>query len=115
MLLGVSGFLPARAHGQLPDAGVSVAARPLDGSGGLVAGEGGEGRPEHDAHLEPRQIRAEAEVHAVAEGEMRVRLAPDVELHGALEDELIAVRRALPIEDLVAGLDGVAVDFGAAS
>ena len=44
--------------------------------------------------------------------EVRVRVAADVELHRAVEDELVAVGRALPDEHLVARRDGVAAELG---
>ena len=44
--------------------------------------------------LEPRELRAETEVHAVPEGEVRVVLARQVELVGAREDRGVAIRSA---------------------
>src|SRR5262245_6205479 len=46
-------------------------------------------------HLHARQVRPEAEVLAHAEGEVAVRVAPDVEALRRLEDRLVAVRRGV--------------------
>ena len=50
---------------------------------------------ECDAALEPRERRAEAEVDAVAEGEVMIDLAVDVEAVGIGEFALVAIRRAV--------------------
>src|SRR5688572_4776834 len=63
-------------------------ARGLD----LVVGEPAPPLLEHHATLEPRERRAETEVHAAAEREALARVAQDVVLACALEHALVAVR-----------------------
>jgi hypothetical protein len=48
---------------------------------------------EGDRGLRPRELEAEAEMHACAEGKMRVRVARDVEIVRVLEPGRIAVCR----------------------
>src|SRR5262249_51906449 len=60
---------------------------------------------EHHAELEAREARAEAEVRAVPESEVLVRGALDVEVFAAVKDALVAVRRRIEKQQLVALAD----------
>src|SRR5262245_55531213 len=97
---------------QMAATGVAVTARPLDRAGDLEAREAAEQGAEHDAHLEPRQTGAEAEMHAMTEPQMRIGLAPHVELHRMREDALVAVRRPLPEQHLVTRPDRLTAELG---
>jgi len=48
---------------------------------------------EGDSHLEPREVRPEAEMHPLAEGEVSVRLPGRAELEGLLEAGLVPIGR----------------------
>ncbi|MFT3801018.1 MAG: hypothetical protein QM766_07340 [Burkholderiaceae bacterium] len=67
---------------------------------------------EEHAGFEPGQVGAQAEVSAVAERQMPVGLAGDVELVGTLEHRLVAVGRGEADQDLVAGADLAAAQLG---
>ena len=66
---------------------------------------------ERHAALEPGEGRAEAEVDAVAEGDVPVRAAPDVEPLGIRELGFVAVRRADPGDGRLAGPERLAADL----
>ena len=71
-------------------------------------------RGEHDAHLQPGDVRAQAQVRpAAAEGQVPVGGAADVECVWRLELGLIPVSRHIPEHHLVAGLDARAAQLGA--
>ena len=82
---------------------MAVAARPLRGRRSSVNDST---RPEHlfegDADLEARQVRAETEVDAVAEGQMRVGVPAEDERVRLGEAAGVPVGRALPDDDLLA-------------
>ena len=71
---------------QVADAAVLVAARPLDRAVELELAPARQQLLEDEADLRAREARAEAMVQAVAEGEVRIRLARDVEAEGIGED-----------------------------
>ena len=83
----------------------------------VVVGEAREELVERDAGLEPRQRRAEAEVHAVPEAHRAVDRAVEVEQLGFLVHPLVVVGRAGDEDDARVGRDRDAVqrDVGAAS
>src|SRR5678815_893336 len=54
---------------------------------------------EHHAHLQAREVGAEAEVLPEPEGQVVVRGPRDVETVGVLEDGLVAVGRRVPDDD----------------
>ena len=60
---------------------------------------------EHHPDLEPRQVRAEAEVRAEPERDVPVVASRDVEHVGIVERPRIAVRRRVQQEQLVAFAD----------
>ncbi len=95
-------------HRQMPYAGVLVAPRPFDRTGDLDVAHAVAELVEHDANLEARQVGTETVVHAVAESEVRVRIAGEVEAEGLGEHTLVAVRGGLPEHDLVAGVHRLA-------
>src|SRR5947207_8718208 len=109
------GSAVAQADRHVPDAGMAIAARPLDGRRQLIGREPPQHLLEHDAHLQAGEVGAETEVHAVAEGEVRVGVAADVEVHRPGKHRLVAVRRGLPEQDLVARLDRVTAERRLAS
>ena len=63
---------------------------------------------EEHAQLEAREARAEAEVRAEAEGDVRVRVARGVEAERIGEDALVAIRRRVEQQQLVARADALA-------
>src|SRR3954447_5562557 len=89
----------------MTDPGVAVAARPLNITRSFDAGERRQQLLEHDADLEPGEVRAEAVVQAVTEADVCVRVAAEVEPHRVGEDRLVAIRGSLPDQDLVPRLD----------
>jgi hypothetical protein len=95
----------------MPDARVAIAARPFDVADKLEIGESAEQIVEDHAHLEPSEVTAEAEVHAVTEGEVRIRVARHVERHGPREDTLVTIGGPLPEQHLVARPNGVAAQL----
>ena len=70
----------------------------------------GQDLAEHRAHLGLGQVRAEAVVRAEAEGDVVVRGPREVEALRIGEDGLVAVRRGVVDDDLVAGADGAAAE-----
>src|SRR5688572_19178555 len=92
----------------------AVLAREHRRAGDLERVEPREQLLEHDAHLEPREVRAEAIVDALSEAEVRVRLAADVEAERLGEDALVAVRGHLPERHLVARADLLAAELDVA-
>jgi hypothetical protein len=87
---------------------VLVAPRPLDGPGRLDDEIAREDLLQHDRDLRAREAGAEAVVDTVAEREVRVRIARDVEAERIREDALVAIRGRVPVRDLVAGADRLA-------
>lgn len=75
-----------------------------------VAEVGREG-PEDGAELPAGEVGAEAEVLAVAEGDMGVRVAADIEAVGVGELALVSVGRGVPEDDGVAGVDVLALQL----
>jgi hypothetical protein len=71
----------------------------------LVAIERSQDLLESDAELEAGEVRPEAEMDSVAEGEMRVRIAPGAERIRIGEVPFVAVGRPLPHHHLLTGLD----------
>jgi hypothetical protein len=70
---------------------------------------------EDDAHLQPSEVRAEAEVGtAQPEGHVVVRRTVGAELVGALEVFLVIVGRGEPEHHLVVGLEVLAPQFDVA-
>ena len=68
------------------------------------------------AGLEPREVRAEAEVRSArAERDVVVGFAGEVESIGLVERALVAVGRRIHEHDPVAGRDRLAGDLGVAS
>ncbi len=65
----------------------------------------------HHPHLQAGEAGAEAEVQPVAEAEVQVGVARDVERVGGGEGELVAIGRALPHHDLLARGDGVTAEL----
>src|SRR5690242_20690602 len=90
---------------QMAQPRVLVAARPLRPPVELDAREAGQQGLVEDPQLESRQFRPEAEVHPMAEPEVRIRIAVDPEPHRIRKDELVAVRGGFPEDDLVAWRD----------
>src|SRR6185369_11080544 len=97
----------ARVHAdrQVPKARMLVAPGPFRPAVELDRRETRDQLLVQDAELEPREVRSQTEVHAVPEAQMRVRLARRAEDPGVAEDALVAVRRSLPEDDLVARRD----------
>ena len=91
---------------------MAVGPGPLDGLDQRIRREAGQQLLEHDPHLEPGQVGAQAVVDAVAEGEVGVGAAPEVEADRVDEDLLVPVGRALPEQHLVPGPDRVARQVG---
>ena len=71
----------------------------------VVPGPAAQDLLEGDARLEAGERRTDADVDAVAEGEMPADAAVDVELAGAVELALVAVGGAPQEPDLGAGGD----------
>src|SRR5437764_14727118 len=69
---------------------------------------------EERGRLEPGEVGAEAEVRPDAERELRVRLPAEIEPVGVGEDGLVAVRRGVVEDDLVAGAHLPAFELDAA-
>src|SRR5882757_3644894 len=61
------------------------------------------------AHLHAREAGPEADVDAEAEGHVAVRRAGDVEPEWVVEYGFVAIGRHLPVGDLIAGLDAMAL------
>ncbi len=66
---------------------------------------------ERDADLEARQVRAEAEVDPVAEGEMRVGITVQEERVRPGEAARVPIGRPLPDDDLLPGAYGLAAEL----
>src|SRR5688572_9712989 len=97
---------------EVAEPGVPVAPRPLGRPGPLDAGEPGQELLEEHPDLELRQVGAEAEVDAVAEADVGVRVPGDVEAVRPGERPLVPVGRALPDQHLVPRSDRVAPELG---
>src|SRR3954454_4339143 len=97
---------------QMTDSRVAIASGPLDVAGALDARERRQQLLEHDADLEPGEVRAEAVVQAVSEPDVRVRVPAEFEQHRVLEDRLVAIRGSLPDQDLVPRLDHDVTQLG---
>ena len=69
---------------------------------------------EQHPQLQPRQIRAKAVMHTLAETQVRVGLTRDVERIGIIERRRIAVGRTLPDLHLLPGLDPAATQLDVA-
>src|SRR3954453_3097843 len=67
---------------------------------------------EQDAHLELGQILPEAEMRAVAEGDMAVRLAVATKLIGLLEHVLVAIARRVATHQPVALCNFASAELG---
>src|SRR5262245_33149564 len=89
------------AHRERLEAEEPVVAGPGVRPGRLEAGEAADQLLGEHADLEPGEVRAEAVVDSLAEGEVRVRVAADVEAEGLAEHALVAIRRHLPGRELV--------------
>ena len=79
--------------------------------GDLDVAEAPEQLLEHDPHLGPGQVGAQAVVRADAERDVGVRAAVDEHLVGAVEHRLVPVGRLVEQEDLVARLQRLAVQL----
>src|SRR5262245_2636885 len=88
-----------------------VVPRPGVGSRRLEGREAVDQLLEEDADLEAREVRAEAVVDALPEGEVGVRVAQEVEAEGLAEDALVAVGGHLPRGHLVAGRELLAAEL----
>src|SRR3954451_3482792 len=94
------------------DAVEEVRAQALDRSGELDRRDPREQRLEGDAHLQAREVRAHAEVHAArTEGHVRVGGAGHVEALAVGEVVLVAVARYQPRRHLVAAADQLAAEL----
>jgi hypothetical protein len=89
-VLGLGSWL----YAQLVQAADDVAGLPGGFLDQLQPGQAAQHRAERGLQLEPGQRGAEAEVHARAEGDVRVRVASDVERVRLAEDRGVAVGRA---------------------
>src|SRR4051794_22442667 len=96
---------------QALDAPVDRRLQTLDRAGQLELLEAGEQEPVDRLQLHPGQLRAEAEMLAETERQMRVRVAVDAEGERVLEHVLVAVGRGEVERDLVAGRDRHAADL----
>src|ERR1700728_754897 len=94
----------------MADARMPIATGPLHRSGELVGVERVQHLFERHPDLEAGQVRAQAEVGAVAEREVRIRVACEAELVRRDELPLVAVGRALPDHDLLPGFNGLAAE-----
>src|SRR5690606_12345363 len=106
------GFVRARAGRPLPgdrhplDAVDEVAAEAVGWRGEVDVGEAVDDLAHGGLDLGPGEARAEAVVDAAtAEGHVVVRRAAHVEAVRVVEDLLVAVRRRVVHDDLLAGLD----------
>src|SRR3984885_10253625 len=95
----------------MADTGVPVAARPLRRRGKSERLDRLEDFFQDHADLEAGQVRAEAEVDAVAEGQVRVGVALYEERVRFVEAPRIPVGRALPDYDLLPGADARATQL----
>ena len=66
---------------------------------------------DHDRELEPGEVRAQAEVAAVAERDVAVRVPVEDAPLGLVEGARVVVRRAVGEQDDVAGRDRLAVEL----
>src|SRR5687767_13866372 len=82
-----------------------VAAGPLDGAVELGAADSIEQALEDQPHLQPCKRCAQAEMRPVAEGQMRIGVAADLERERLAEHVFVAIRRRPPERHLVAGSD----------
>ncbi len=73
------------------------------GPGELEVGHALEQFLDRDAHLEPRQVRADAAMRADPEGHVAAVPPVEVEAVGVLEDGLVAVGRAEQQQQPIAG------------
>ena len=64
---------------------------------------------DHDRELEPGEVRAEAQVTAVAERDVAVRVAVEDAALGIVKGARVVVRRAVREEDDIAGRDRLAM------
>src|SRR5674476_429740 len=101
----------AEGHRHMADAGVFVGTGPL-----YRAGQGETLQPieqfvEDAPDLHPGQIGPQAEVGAIAEGEMRVRVPPDIKTERVLEDRPVAIGRRPPQRHLVTLANRVPVEL----
>ena len=78
--------------------------QPRSGRGELEVGHALEQLLDRDAHLEPRQVRADAAMRADPERHVAAVPPVEVELVGVLEDGLVAVGRAEQQEQPIARL-----------
>ena len=90
---------------QVLDAAVDDRAQALDRPRHLERLQAREQVAEDRLELDPRDVRAHAEVLAEAEREVRVRTAIDAERERIVEHLLVAVRRREVERDLLAGAD----------
>src|ERR1700730_12556395 len=98
-------------HRHVTDPGMLVASDVLHRSGELYLPDLGEQSVEYDAYLHPCQRRAEAEVSAATEGQVRVRVPGGVEGVRVAEDRLVAVGRRPPQGHFVARHDLLTADL----
>src|SRR5271163_613861 len=80
----------------MPDAGVPVAAGPLDRLNNPRRGKARQKFLEQHPQFQPGQISAQAVVHTLTKAQMWIGFSGDVELIGAIEHTGIAVGRAFP-------------------
>src|SRR5262245_14996100 len=110
---GVEHALPPQlvADRQVLHAADQARVQPLDGAGELDRLDPGQEVLIGHDELEPRQVRAEADVLAHAESEVAVRAAVDPELERRLEDLLVAVRGRVEERERVALADALAAQL----
>src|ERR1700677_2918151 len=104
-------LVQSQSQGQVADARMTVAARPLHGRGKRVRVDRVKDLFERHANLETGQVRAEAEVRAVTEGKVRVGLTPQEEGVRLVEAPRVPVRRTLPHHHLLSGADAFAAEL----
>ena len=85
--------------------------KPLHRAGQLESVRAREQVAEDRLDLDAREVRAEAEVLAEAEREVRVRAAVDAKRERIVEHVLVAVRRREVQRELIAGADRHAAHF----
>ena len=73
-----------------------ITASPFDGPDNLHRTKPGEQLLEQHAQFQPSQIGAQAIVHTLAKPQVRIGFSGDIELIGAVEHAVIAIRRAFP-------------------
>src|SRR6059036_3925533 len=100
------------ADRQVFDAVLEVRPQPYRRAGRCDLAEAVEHGGEQGPHLYPGQVRGDAEVRPVPEGQVRVGIPVDVEPVGVGEHRLVPVRRGEVDDDLVTGVDGYAADDG---